>query len=162
MGDNGFEFIQLLIEKRNAIISAPSKDTPSSKKSSSNKKSVSLGHRPTSQIKIKIEDKQSDKVKKHSKDKEIGSDMAFNPSELAETRERELSTGPSMKLAPPGTYSSNNVVNQMVLPEGTTRKDTKTFREVSIPPQVHKPFAPNERLISIEEFDEYAQLAFQV
>ena len=45
-------------------------------------------------------------------------------------------------------------------PAGTTRKVFKGYEEVSVPAQAQKPVGEDERLVEIEEMDEWAQLAF--
>jgi activating signal cointegrator complex subunit 3 len=52
-------------------------------------------------------------------------------------------------------------INARALPKGTVRKSHKGYEEVSVPATPTAEMLPNERLIKIEEMDDFAQLAFE-
>lgn len=52
-------------------------------------------------------------------------------------------------------------VNARALPKGTARKTFKGYEEVHVPATPTAEMLPQERLVKIEEMDEFAQLAFE-
>lgn len=199
MGESGLEFIQLLLEKKELIISTTQKDTASQQqpiptpKASGSKKGISTGHRPGPQISIITqEDKQLQKLLRKQKTKVSSKNsqtilsheqslaaFGFDPKQMKQIRfksvfifqlsnvnikkkkrEKELKGSPDSYLPPAGTYGPG-LTSSNILPEGTIRYDYSTHREVIVPPQQPRPFGANERLVPIEEFDEFGQMVFK-
>ncbi|KAJ4462271.1 putative DExH-box ATP-dependent RNA helicase DExH14 [Paratrimastix pyriformis] len=86
------------------------------------------------------------------------------------TRERQLSnpseapSGSSGAAPPSGMFeldfSGPAGRRSNILPQGTTRISNQTYEEVTIPANVPEPLGPGERLVPIEEFDEWCRPIF--
>ena len=169
LGENSFDFIQLLLKKRLDILSLSnnSSNTPSSSTSS-----TSSTHSPTPQITVISEqEKYLEKLKRKERKKrgkegnggtyeeELSIISGLSAKELRYERELALEEGLKSidTLAPSGSKIETVYGNKMMLPEGTNRRDTKLYEEVSVPyPKRDKII---ETLVSVDEFDDFAKPA---
>lgn len=90
--------------------------------------------------------------------------QSWDPKMLRQQREEELRQGALSleSLLPAGSTSDRAAgTAKNVLPQGTVRISKKTHDEVRVPYQKPRPLAEGERLVSITEFDPWAQLAFE-
>ncbi|CAN0876921.1 DExH-box ATP-dependent RNA helicase DExH14 [Linum grandiflorum] len=164
VGDGAFEIIQDLISHRKELVDAIQHGFSvlrSDKMASNNQSRMpSYGTQVTVQ---KESEKQIDKLRrKEEKRHRRGTDYGENDtsattfSSLLEASERKTLLD-DLVNAGPGTLQ----LAVTALPQGTVRKHFKGYEEVIIPPTPTAAMKPGEKLIEINELDEFAQAAFQ-
>lgn len=172
LGDNSFEFIEVLLAKRLDIltnirhgqVSKPSISPSIQTKKVPYGASVTIQseeERIIEKLKSKELKKQQRKEKQGDKS-DLSQEQTLNMRELREKRQQELSTPLTLdNLHEAGTLVDNllGTHTKIALPEGTKRVDNKTCEEYSIP---HEEPIPLEsvKLVPISAFDAWAQAAF--
>eukprot|EP01124_Arcella_intermedia_P005586 TRINITY_DN13308_c0_g2_i2.p1 TRINITY_DN13308_c0_g2~~TRINITY_DN13308_c0_g2_i2.p1 ORF type:complete len:1074 (-),score=263.52 TRINITY_DN13308_c0_g2_i2:3145-6366(-) len=159
LGDNGFDFIRLLVNKRKAIIQAHIDEL-----------TVKLAQYQLQPAEFRVQSKNEQKLVKQ-KEKEI---QKLNvvlkklPEEEpleeildAESIIQTVNEGPDMTLNEPGERGEGpGWAQKSVLPEDAIVLEKKTYKEIVIPAKP-KPPIKHDDLIPISEFEDYAQLAFK-
>ncbi|PRP78838.1 activating signal cointegrator 1 complex subunit 3 [Planoprotostelium fungivorum] len=164
LGDSSFEFIQLLLTKRNEYLSVyNSKQNPdgsSLRNPAANLVGISIQNESDKML-DKLLRKEEKRKKKHGKQEEFQPTVDANT--LREQREASLRAGPPdlSTLAPAGTKSDQFAFGQgIMLPEGSVRTHTKKYEQVFVPYAKQAPFAADEKLVQIDAFDEFVRPAF--
>jgi len=155
LGDNGFDFIRLLVNKRKAIIQAHIDEL-----------TAKLAQYQLQPAEFRVQSKNEQKLVKQ-KEKEI---QKLNvvlkklPEEEpleeildAESIIQTVNEGPDMTLNEPGERGEGpGWAQKSVLPEDAIVLEKKTYKEIVIPAKP-KPQIKHDDLIPISEFEDYAQ-----
>jgi activating signal cointegrator complex subunit 3 len=115
-------------------------------------------------LKRKEQRKKGTKVTPGTSQSDWLSDEGLNARYLRELRESSLQGAPQIGvLAPAGSTSDKlgGFGQKTPLPEGTTKRTTKLYEEVKVPPYKPPPIPASEKLVEISQFDEWARVAFR-
>lgn len=160
VGDNGFEIVQDIISHRKELVDAirhgmlmlktqkmPTNTQP---------RMPSYGTQVTVQMES---ERQINKLRrKEEKRNRRGADYGLEDDLSATSFSTLIQASEKKNLFDDLIGSGEGAVT--ALPQGTVRKHYKGYEEVKIPPTPTAPMKPGEKLIEINELDEFAQAAF--
>jgi activating signal cointegrator complex subunit 3 len=184
LGETGFEFIRLLIDKRTEILrcyassqgepahaqaqigangTAPAPGLQFSITSEEEKHLLKLQRKDNRKRARRAQASGANSIRKSQE--EWLSEVGWNTQVLRQQREEELQQGPGdlEDLLPQGTTTDFSGVGgrKILLPQGTVRRDKHRYEEVQVPYVKPEPFGTDEALVAISEFDPWARVAFE-